>query len=111
MMPSPAVKLAPASSPREEIAALEPTPRILALRMRMLAEPRYLSLEQALVITEVYKANEGASVPRKRALALAETMRRLARAGAPDATVVGHIERGSGVRLPHLGLAYEGYAA
>jgi phosphoribosylformylglycinamidine cyclo-ligase len=39
-----------------------------------------------------------------------ETMRRLARAGAPDAIVLGRIERGSGVRLPHLGLEYEGYA-
>jgi phosphoribosylformylglycinamidine cyclo-ligase len=40
-----------------------------------------------------------------------ETMRRLARAGAKDASVVGHIERGTGVRLPHLGLDYEGYTA
>jgi phosphoribosylformylglycinamidine cyclo-ligase len=42
---------------------------------------------------------------------IAQTLRRLARAGAPDATIVGRIERGRGVRLPHLGLAYEGYAA
>lgn len=41
---------------------------------------------------------------------LSETMRRLARAGAPDATLVGHVERGDGVRLPHLGLSYRGYA-
>jgi phosphoribosylformylglycinamidine cyclo-ligase len=41
---------------------------------------------------------------------LAETRRRLARAGAPDAVEIGHVERGRGVRLPALGLAYEGYA-
>jgi phosphoribosylformylglycinamidine cyclo-ligase len=46
-----------------------------------------------------------------RPVRLAQTMRRLARAGAPDAFPVGHIERGRGVRLPHLGLEYEGYAA
>jgi phosphoribosylformylglycinamidine cyclo-ligase len=41
---------------------------------------------------------------------LSETRRRLARAGAPDATVIGHVERGTGVRLPGLGLAFDGYA-
>ncbi len=41
---------------------------------------------------------------------LAEARRRLARAGAADAVVVGHVERGRGVRLPARGLAYEGYA-
>jgi len=41
---------------------------------------------------------------------LAETRRRLARAGAPDAVPVGHVERGSGVRVPELGLEYEGYS-
>ena len=39
-----------------------------------------------------------------------ELLRRLARSGAPDARVVGHVERGSGVALPHLDLAYEGYS-
>lgn len=41
---------------------------------------------------------------------LAETRRRLARAGAPDASVIGHVERGSGVRVPARGLSYDGYA-
>ena len=41
---------------------------------------------------------------------LSETLRRLARAGAPDARVVGHVERGEGVRLPRMGLTYRGYA-
>ena len=41
---------------------------------------------------------------------LSETRRRLARAGAPDAVPIGRVERGSGVRLPGLGLEYAGYS-
>ena len=41
---------------------------------------------------------------------LAETRRRLARAGAPDAVEVGHVERGSGVSVPGYRLAFEGYS-
>ena len=41
---------------------------------------------------------------------LAETRRRLARAGAPDAVEIGHVERGSGVSLPQLDLSFEGYS-
>ncbi|HEV2317194.1 MAG TPA: phosphoribosylformylglycinamidine cyclo-ligase [Thermoplasmata archaeon] len=39
-----------------------------------------------------------------------ELMRRLRRAGAPDARVIGHVTRGRGVSLPQLGLRYEGYS-
>jgi phosphoribosylformylglycinamidine cyclo-ligase len=41
---------------------------------------------------------------------LAETRRRLARAGAPDSVEIGHVERGVGVSLPPLGLRYLGYS-
>jgi phosphoribosylformylglycinamidine cyclo-ligase len=41
---------------------------------------------------------------------LADTRRRLARAGAPDAVEIGHVARGSGVSVPRFGLRYEGYA-
>lgn len=41
---------------------------------------------------------------------LSEILRRLSRAGAPDAVEVGHVERGSGVTLPGLGLRYSGYS-
>jgi phosphoribosylformylglycinamidine cyclo-ligase len=41
---------------------------------------------------------------------LAETRRRLARAGAPDAMEIGHVERGSGVSVPAYGLSFEGYS-
>jgi phosphoribosylformylglycinamidine cyclo-ligase len=41
---------------------------------------------------------------------LAETRRRLARAGAPDAVEIGRVEKGSGVQLPAFGLSYQGYS-
>ena len=41
---------------------------------------------------------------------LAETRRRIARAGAPDTVPIGRVERGDGVRLPALGLQYAGYS-
>ena len=50
-----------------------PTDRIRDLKERMLDEPRYLSIEQALIITDVYKAHERTSSARKRALPLAES--------------------------------------
>ena len=40
---------------------------------------------------------------------LAETRRRLVRAGGGDAVEIGRVERGSGVSLPSLGLHYTGY--
>jgi phosphoribosylformylglycinamidine cyclo-ligase len=45
-----------------------------------------------------------------RARAAPQVLRRLARAGVPDARPLGHVERGAGVTLPGLGLAYQGYA-
>jgi phosphoribosylformylglycinamidine cyclo-ligase len=41
---------------------------------------------------------------------LAQTRRRLSRAGAPDAVEIGHVERGSGVRVPEFDLDYSGYS-
>jgi phosphoribosylformylglycinamidine cyclo-ligase len=38
------------------------------------------------------------------------TLRRLARAGAPDAVEIGRVEAGRGVELPQFGLRYEGYS-
>ena len=41
---------------------------------------------------------------------LSEIRRRLSRAGAPDVVEIGHVERGTGISLPGLGLRYTGYA-
>ena len=44
--------------------------RVLRLKNKMLAEPRYASIEQALIITRTYQENEQEPVIIKRALAL-----------------------------------------
>jgi phosphoribosylformylglycinamidine cyclo-ligase len=41
--------------------------------------------------------------------ASSEALRRLHRKGYGNARIVGRVERGTGVDLPHLGLRYEGY--
>ena len=44
--------------------------RITILKEKMLDEKRYASIEQARIITRIYKENETLSVPMKRALSL-----------------------------------------
>ena len=89
-------------------ARSEPTPRIEALKRRMLDEPRYLSIEQAMLITDVYQAHEDASAARKRALSLAESMRRLDIRIDPDELIVGNRTTGvrSGVVFPEAGISW-----
>jgi formate C-acetyltransferase len=107
MNPAPA-PAAPAPRAPETIAGLAPTARILGLKKRMLDEPRYLSLEQALIITEVYQCHEAASVPVKRALSLAEAMRRIAIGIDPEELLVGNRTRGvrAGVVFPEAGISW-----
>ena len=98
----------PASEPVAAPAPSEPTPRIRALKDRMLDEPRYLSVEQALIITDVYQAHEDASAARKRALSLAEAMRRIAIHIDPDELIVGNRTTGvrGGVVFPEAGISW-----
>ena len=49
---------------------LEQAPRITLLKEKMLNEPRYVSIEQARIITRIYQENESLSIPKKRALSL-----------------------------------------
>jgi pyruvate formate-lyase/glycerol dehydratase family glycyl radical enzyme len=110
--PSLAMKSAPASvlapSARQLIAELEPTTRIRGLKERMLNEPRFLSLEQALIITEVYQQHETETVPVKRARALAEVMRRIAIGIDSEELIVGNRTRGvrAGVVFPEAGISW-----
>jgi len=85
-----------------------PTPRISYLKKKMLDEPRYLSIEQALIITETYKANETDSIPRKRAKSLAATMRRITIALDPQELIVGNRTAGvrAGVVFPEAGISW-----
>ncbi len=92
----------------EPRARSEPTPRIQALKDRMLDEPRYLSIEQAMLITDVYEAHEDASAAWKRATSLAVAMRRLAIHIDPDELIVGNRTTGvrSGVVFPEAGISW-----
>lgn len=85
-----------------------PTERIAGLRDRMLDEPRYLSLEQALIITDVYQRLESASTPVKRARSLAEAMRTMAIGIDPEEIIVGNRTVGvrAGVVFPEAGISW-----
>ena len=98
----------PVSEPVAATDQRDPTPRIRALKERMLDEPRYLSIEQAMLITDVYQAHEDASAARKRALSLAEAMRRLDIHIDPDELIVGNRTTGvrSGVVFPEAGISW-----
>ena len=89
-------------------AATGPTERIRALKERMLDEPRYLSIEQALIITDVYQAHEADSAALKRARSLAESMRRLDIHIDPDELIVGNRTTGvrGGVVFPEAGISW-----
>lgn len=51
--------------------------RIKNLKQKMLSEKRYVSIEQALIITETYKENEDKPVIIKRALALKSSLSKI----------------------------------
>lgn len=44
--------------------------RISILKDKMLSQPRFVSIEQALIIARTYQRNEDKSIPYKRALSL-----------------------------------------
>jgi pyruvate formate-lyase/glycerol dehydratase family glycyl radical enzyme len=92
----------------QQLAATGPTERIRTLKERMLDEPRYLSIEQALIITDVYQAHEGESAAVKRALSLAEAMRRIEIHIDPDELIVGNRTTGvrAGVVFPEAGISW-----
>jgi pyruvate formate-lyase/glycerol dehydratase family glycyl radical enzyme len=92
----------------QDSATSKPSQRIIELKERMLDEPRYLSIEQALIITDVYQANERASAVRKRALSLAESMRHLAIGIDPEELIVGNRTTGvrAGVVFPEAGISW-----
>lgn len=85
-----------------------PTERIRILKERMLDEARYLSVEQALITTDVYQAHEGESAAVKRAVSLAEAMHRLVIHIDPDELIVGNRTTGvrAGVVVPEAGASW-----
>lgn len=84
------------------------TDRIVTLKERMLSEPRFLSLEQALLITECNKENENLTRMLQRAKCLALTLNRIEIKIDPEELIVGN--RTPGVRgsvvLPEAGISW-----
>ena len=72
------------------------TERIAILKDKVLSEPRYASIEQALLITETYKANEDKPRIIQRALALKSALMNLKISIEPEEMIVGN--RTAGVR-------------
>ena len=77
------------------MAKLKNNERIEILKKRMLEAPRYASIEQARIITRVYKENEELSTPKKRALSLAAALRELEIGVEPEELIVGSYKRGT----------------
>jgi formate C-acetyltransferase len=82
--------------------------RIHSLKTKMVEEPRYLSLEQALIVTECYKANEDKPVPIRRAMALASALEKMAIQIDHEELIVGNRTAGvrSGVVSPDAGISW-----
>ena len=75
---------------------LKMSERISILKDKMLSEPRYASIEQALIITETYKNNENKPRIIQRALALKNALLNLKINAEPEEMIVGN--RTAGVR-------------
>lgn len=75
---------------------LKMSERISILKDKMLSEPRYASIEQALIITETYKNNENKPRIIQRALALKNALLNLKINAEPEEMIVGN--RTAGIR-------------
>lgn len=82
--------------------------RIQILKDKMLQEPRYASIEQARIITRVYKENEELSIPMKRALSLKASLEEIEIGIEPEELVVGNRTKGVryGVVFPESGCSW-----
>lgn len=87
---------------------LEQTPRITLLKEKMLNEPRYVSIEQARIITRNYQENESLSIPKKRALSLKAALEELEIGVEKEELIVGNRTKGVryGVVFPESGCSW-----
>jgi pyruvate formate-lyase/glycerol dehydratase family glycyl radical enzyme len=87
---------------------LSPTDRILSLRNKTMAGDRYLSIEQAKIITRVYQQNEELPIILKRAEALAASLSEISIAIDPEEFIVGNRtpDNRAGVMFPEAGLRW-----
>lgn len=92
----------------EEIKKIPMTPRIQRLHQETLEEPRYLSVEQAKLITKMYREHSAESIPMKRAYALRESMEKLEIDIRRGEIIVGNRTKEScaGVVFPEGGISW-----
>jgi len=91
-----------------EIEDLAMSGRTERLKQRLLAEPRYVSIDQAKLVTESYKLTEGEHKVCRRAKALAHVLHHLPIRIAPDELIVGNRTPTSraGVVSPEAAIAW-----
>lgn len=84
------------------------TKRIDILKEKMLDAPRYASIEQARIITRVYKESGALSVPKKRALSLKAALEELEIGVEKEELIVGNRTKGVryGVVFPESGCSW-----
>lgn len=82
--------------------------RIESLKEKMLSQPRYVSIEQALIITKTYKQHENEPVILKRAYALANALKELEIGVEAEELIVGNRTKGVryGVVFPESGISW-----
>jgi len=92
----------------EEISKLQISQRISLLKERMLSEPRFLSIEQALLITKCYKENENLPRILQRAKSLALALNEIEIRIDPLELIVGNRTAGvrAGVVSPEAGISW-----
>ena len=88
--------------------ALFQTQRVKNIRERILSEPRYASIEQAMIITDTYKRNENQPRIIQRALALKASLEQIKITVHPDELIVGNRTAGvrAGVVFPEAGSSW-----
>ncbi len=82
--------------------------RICILKEKMLSKPRYMSIEQAKLITEAYAENQGKPVIIKRAIALRKALENLEISIEEEELIVGNRTSGvrGGVVFPESGISW-----
>ncbi len=87
---------------------VRPGERIAKLKARLYEEERYLSIEQARIVTQVYRQNEGTPLCLLRPLALKETLERINIRIDAGELIVGNRTAGirGGVVFPESGLGW-----
>lgn len=90
------------------INGLKMADRINTLKQEMLSEPRYMSIEQARLITEAYAENDEKPVILKRALVLKKALENLEITMGEEELIVGNRTKGvrGGVVFPESGISW-----